>query len=94
MEEPGSETKPSVVVIEDLDAADLLARKPFVPRAGKAAGDASEFAANFLGAYDTKAPDDSVKLLDALDLDYGYAQILGNRRVRTLLLCLSVAYLD
>lgn len=81
MEEPSSETKPAAIVIEDLDAAELLARKAFVPRAGKGAGNGAEFAANFLGAYDTGAPDLTVHLLDKLDLDYGYASLKGNKRV-------------
>ncbi len=81
MEEPSIETKPAAIVIEDLDAADLLARKTFVPRAGKGAGSGAEFAANFLGAYDTGAPDPIDYILGKLDLDYGYALLEGNKRV-------------
>lgn len=97
MADPGlqnsnADSKDGELVVTSLDAAELQARKPFVPRAGKAA-DPTSFAANFLGAYDTKAPEDTFRLLDALDLDYGFADRPGNRRVRARTLTMMCPFL-
>ena len=77
------ESKGDAAAIADLDEKELNARKAFIPKSAETTS-GSNFAQAFLGAYDTGAPEPTVKLLDALQLDYGTAEVLGNRKVRLL----------